>query len=110
MILIKIQGRLPNICETKPLNKEDFIKIMKHSQASALTQSIISLKTEDLHIDFTEKAMEEIANIAEENNKKEEDTGARRLIKIIDKVLEDINYNAPEIFIEYNQPGKAIKY
>ncbi len=59
---------------------------------------------------FTEKALEEIANTAEENNKKEEDTGARRLIKIIDKVLEDINYLAPEIYEENQRVGKAIMY
>jgi ATP-dependent HslUV protease ATP-binding subunit HslU len=99
---------LPNVCETKPLTNEDFIKIMKYSQASALNQAVRSLKTEGLYINFTESALEEIANIAEENNKKEEDTGARRLIKIIDKVLEDINYQAPDIFEEFNEPGKAI--
>jgi ATP-dependent HslUV protease ATP-binding subunit HslU len=83
---------------------------MKHSEASALNQSIKSLKTEGIHLRFTEKALEEIASIAEENNQKEEDTGARRLIKIIDKVLEDINYIAPEVYEENSKPGKAIMY
>jgi ATP-dependent HslUV protease ATP-binding subunit HslU len=83
---------------------------MKYSQASVLNQSIRSLKTEGIHLRFTEKALEEIANIAEENNRKEEDTGARRLIKIIDKVLEDINYLAPEIYEENYEIGRAIMY
>jgi ATP-dependent HslUV protease ATP-binding subunit HslU len=81
---------------------------MKFSQASALHQAVRSLRTEGIYLHFTECALEEIANVAEENNKKEEDTGARRLIKIIDRVLEDINYNAPDIFEEHTVAGKAI--
>jgi ATP-dependent HslUV protease ATP-binding subunit HslU len=81
---------------------------MKFSQASALHQAVRSLRTEGIYINFADSALDEIANVAEENNKKEEDTGARRLIKIIDRVLEDINYNAPDIFEEFNEAGKAI--
>jgi ATP-dependent HslUV protease ATP-binding subunit HslU len=83
---------------------------MKYSAASAINQATRSLRTEGIFINFTDSALEEIANISEENNKKEEDTGARRLIKIIDKVLEDINYNAPDIYEEFNEPGKALLY
>ena len=92
----------------KPLNKDDFVIILKESSGSVLKSSVSILKTEGLHLNFTDKAIEEIAYISEEINNQDEDTGARRLIQIIDCVLDDINYFAPNIFDEKNLPGKFI--
>lgn len=94
--------------EVKPLKKDDFVKILKFSQDNVLDQSTKLLKTEGINIIFNEDAIEEISEIAEQNNIAEEDTGARRLVKIVDKVLEEINYNAPEIYNELSEPGKSI--
>jgi len=99
---------LPNVTEMKPLLKDDFVKILKESNCSVLKSAILILRTEGIHLNFTEKGIEEIAKIAEEVNNLDEDTGARRLIQIIDIILEDINFYAPDIFEEKNQIGKFI--
>lgn len=99
---------MPNSCEMTPLSKDDFIRILKESSASVLKSAVLVLKTEGIHLNFTEKGIEEIAKIAEQINNLDEDTGARRLIQVIDTILDDINFYAPEIFEEKNQTGKFI--
>jgi ATP-dependent HslUV protease ATP-binding subunit HslU len=94
----------------KPLTKEDFVRILKESNGSVLKSAVLVLRTEGIHLNFTDKAVEEIAKVAEEVNNLDEDTGARRLIQIIDIVLDDINFFAPDIFEEKNQNGKFIVY
>jgi len=92
----------------KPLTKDDFVKILKESNGSVLKSAILVLRTEGIHLNFTEKGIDELAKVAEQVNNMDEDTGARRLIQIIDIILEDINFYAPDIFEERNQSGKFI--
>ncbi len=92
----------------KPLTKDDFVKILKESNGSVLKSAVLVLRTEGIHINFTDKGIDEIAKVSEEVNNLDEDTGARRLIQIIDIILEDINFYAPDIFEEKNQTGKFI--
>jgi ATP-dependent HslUV protease ATP-binding subunit HslU len=92
----------------KPLTKDDFIKILNESECSELKKSKLILKTEGINLNFTEKGIEEIAKIAEEINHKDEDTGARRLTNVIDVILDDINFYAPEIYEEKSQIRKHI--
>ncbi len=99
---------MPNVTEMKPLTKNDFVRILKESNGSVLKSAVLVLRTEGIHLNFTERGIDEIAKVAEEVNNIDEDTGARRLIQIIDIILEDINFYAPDIFDEKNQTGKFI--
>lgn len=92
----------------KSLTKEDFVRILKESSGSVLKSCVTIIRTEGLHLNFTDKAIDEIAAIAEEINNQDEDTGARRLIQVIDVILDDINYYAPNIFEEKTQSGKFL--
>ena len=107
-LIVEIQGRLPNQTEVKPLTKVEYVRILKETKDNILTQAIRSIKTEGINLVFTEKAIEEMAYIAEEVNRHDEDTGARRLVSVLDTILEDINFGAPEIHEEYQQPGKNV--
>lgn len=92
----------------KPLTKDDFVKILKESECSEIKKSALVLKSEGIHLNFTDTGIEEIAKIAEEINQKDENTGARRLVNVLDVILDDINFYAPEIYQEKNEIGKYI--
>lgn len=107
-LIVEIQGRLPNQVEVKALTKEDYIKILTETKDNLIFQAIKSLKTEGVHLKFTDSSIDEVANIAEEINRNDEDTGARRLVSVLDTVLEEISFEAPEIFFEYGKPDKTV--
>ena len=64
--------------------------------------------TEGIQLRIEDGTVEELALLAEELNNREENTGARRLISIFDALLEEISFNAPELYNEYNKTGKTI--
>lgn len=103
-LLAELQGRLPIRVTLNSLTKEDFIHILKDTENSLIKQNIALMKTEGVSIMFTDDAIDRIAEIADEVNKTVENTGARRLITVVEKVLEEISYNAPEVekMIEIN--------
>ncbi len=107
-LIVEVQGRLPNQVEVKPLTKEDFVRILKETKDNIIVQSIRAIKTEGIFLHFTESALQEIAEVAEEVNRNDEDTGARRLVSVLDRVLEEINFEASEIYEEYSKPGKEV--
>ena len=96
-LIPELQGRFPIRVELKPLTKEDFKRILVEPENALTKQYIELLKTEDVHLEFTDDAIEEIARIAEEINTKTENIGARRLHTVMEKLLEDISFNAPEM-------------
>lgn len=96
-LLPELQGRFPIRVELKALNKDDFIKILKDTEASLLKQYIALLKTENLTIEFTDDAIDEIALIAEQINAEVENIGARRLHTILEKLLEKLSYDADKM-------------
>ncbi|WP_461832362.1 ATP-dependent protease ATPase subunit HslU [Aquifex sp.] len=96
-LIPELQGRFPIRVELKPLTKEDFKRILVEPENALTKQYIELLKTEDVYIEFTEDAIEEIAGIAEEINTKTENIGARRLHTVMEKLLEDISFNAPDM-------------
>ncbi len=96
-LIPELQGRFPIRVELKPLTKEDFVKILKEPKNALTKQYIELLKTEGVELEFTDDAIEEIARIAEEINAKTENIGARRLHTVMEKLLEDISFNAPEL-------------
>jgi len=108
-LIVEIQGRFPNKVKVNPLTKNDFKLILKNSKGNVIDQQVALLKTEGIHVEFTDCAIEEICEIAYNLNQREEDVGARRLISIVDSVLEDISFSAPEIYSEFHIEGKCLK-
>ncbi len=97
-LLPELQGRLPIRVELKPLNKEDLVRILKEPETSLIKQYVALIATEGVVLEFTDDGIESVANYAAEFNSEIENIGARRLHTIIEKILEDINFRASEMF------------
>ncbi|MEA2006444.1 MAG: ATP-dependent protease ATPase subunit HslU [Acidobacteriota bacterium] len=96
-LIPELQGRFPIRVELTSLNKKDFIRILTEPENALIKQCKALLKTEGVIIDFTEDAIEEIAEVAEKVNEINENIGARRLYTIMEKVMEEISFEAPNI-------------
>jgi ATP-dependent HslUV protease ATP-binding subunit HslU len=96
-LLPELQGRLPIRVELKDLGKEEMVRILQEPENSLLKQYIALLGTEGINLKFANTAVEEIANIAININKEIENIGARRLHTIMEKLLEEISFNASEM-------------
>ena len=100
-LLPELQGRLPIRVTLTPLGKEDFKRILKETEHNLLKQNTELMRTEGIELKFTEEAIDRIAEVADVVNKTVENTGARRLITVVEKVLEDVSFNAPDVSKEY---------
>ncbi|MEM5948668.1 ATP-dependent protease ATPase subunit HslU [Spirochaetia bacterium 38H-sp] len=96
-LIPELQGRFPLRVELEPLGKDDFLKILTQPQNALIKQYTELLKTEDVELDFSQDALEEIALVAEMVNSKTENIGARRLHTIMEVILEDVSFAGPEI-------------
>ncbi|HTK95565.1 MAG TPA: ATP-dependent protease ATPase subunit HslU [Terriglobales bacterium] len=96
-LIPELQGRFPIRVELKSLTMEDFIKILTEPKLSLVKQSTALLETEGLKLEFTEEALSEIARFAFRVNEGTENIGARRLHTIMERVLDEISFTAPEI-------------
>ena len=96
-LIPELQGRFPIRVELTSLDKKDFIQILTEPENALIKQYVALLDTEGLKIIFTEDAIDEIAEIAEKVNEMTENIGARRLHTIMEKVMEDISFQAPNI-------------
>ncbi|HHU69228.1 MAG TPA: ATP-dependent protease ATPase subunit HslU [Thermoanaerobacterales bacterium] len=95
-LIPELQGRFPIRVELKSLKKEDFKKILTEPKNALIKQYSSLLEVEGIKVVFTEGAIDEIAQIACEVNEETEDIGARRLYTILEKVIEEISFNAPD--------------
>lgn len=95
-LLPELQGRLPIRVELKALTKEDFRRILTETEASLIRQYIALMKTEDLELEFTDDAIDALADVAVHLNATVENIGARRLQTVMERVLDEISYNAPD--------------
>nr|WP_321455186.1 ATP-dependent protease ATPase subunit HslU [uncultured Cohaesibacter sp.] len=95
-LLPELQGRLPIRVELRALTREDFEAILTDTEANLPKQYSALLATEDVTLSFTEDAIESIADIAVELNSTVENIGARRLQTVMEKILEDISFEAPD--------------
>jgi ATP-dependent HslUV protease ATP-binding subunit HslU len=95
-LLPELQGRLPIRVELNALKEEDFIRILKEPDNSLIKQYKELLKTENVNLDFTNDGIDMLAKISAEVNASVENIGARRLHTIIEKVLDDISFNATD--------------
>ena len=95
-LLPELQGRLPIRVELNALNEEDFKRILKEPDNSLIKQYIELLKTENVNLIFTDDGIDKLAKISAEVNSSVENIGARRLHTILEKVLDDISFNATD--------------
>ncbi len=95
-LLPELQGRLPIRVELKPLTKEDFRRILTETEASLIRQYKALMATEELNLDFTEDAIDALADVAVQLNETVENIGARRLQTVMERVLDEISFHAPD--------------
>lgn len=95
-LIPELQGRFPINVELSNLDKEDFKKILTVPENAVTKQQKALLETEGVHVEFTDDAIDEIANIAYLMNEETENIGARRLHTVLEILLEDVSYNLPD--------------
>ncbi|MDP6573140.1 MAG: ATP-dependent protease ATPase subunit HslU [Rhodospirillales bacterium] len=101
-MLPELQGRLPIRVELKALTRDDFVRILTEPEASLIKQYTALMGVEEVELDFTEDAIDEIADLAAEINSGVENIGARRLHTVMEKLVEEISFTASET------PGQAV--
>jgi len=93
----ELQGRFPIRVELKALGREEFFRILTEPENALLKQYVALMKTEGINLVFAEEGVLEMARLAAEVNQKTEDIGARRLHTVLEKILEDLSFQAPNI-------------
>ncbi|HAA08645.1 MAG TPA: HslU--HslV peptidase ATPase subunit, partial [Syntrophomonas sp.] len=106
-LIPELQGRFPIRVELESLTREDLRRIITEPHNSLIKQYVALLETEKVHINFTDEAIDYIADMAYEVNIKTENIGARRLYTIMEKVLEDLLFDAPDHVQETIEIDKA---
>ncbi|MFC1833361.1 ATP-dependent protease ATPase subunit HslU [Thermodesulfobacteriota bacterium] len=96
-LIPELQGRFPLRAELAALTREDFERILTEPKNALVKQYEALLRTEGLELDFTEDSIREIAALAEEVNERAENIGARRLHTIVEKLLEEVSFEAPDM-------------
>jgi ATP-dependent HslUV protease ATP-binding subunit HslU len=96
-MLAELQGRLPVRVELKGLSKDDFFRILREPEGSIIKQQAALLNTEGVALEFSDDAIWEIAAQAELMNETVENVGARRLFQLVERVVEEISFDAPEL-------------
>lgn len=96
-LIPELQGRFPIRVELKSLTKEDFVRILMEPKHSLIEQYVALLATENIQVIFTKEAIEKIAEIAYNVNEETDNIGARRLHTILEKVLEDLLFEAADM-------------
>ncbi len=96
-LIPELQGRFPIRVELTSLSREDFVRILKEPENALIVQYKALLSTEEVELVFNEDAIDEIAEIAFQVNSRTENIGARRLHTIMEKLLSDVSFNAPEM-------------
>jgi len=99
-LLPELQGRLPIRVELKPLTREDFERILTDTEASLIKQYVALMATEGVTLEVTADAISEIAAVAVEINSTVENIGARRLQTVMERILDEISFTAPDRFGE----------
>ncbi|HEY5331851.1 MAG TPA: ATP-dependent protease ATPase subunit HslU [Acidobacteriaceae bacterium] len=96
-LIPELQGRFPIRVELLALTVEDFLRILTEPRASLVKQAVALLETEGLKLEFTPEALSEMADFAFQVNEQTENIGARRLHTIMEKVLDEISFHAPDL-------------
>ncbi len=96
-LIPELQGRFPIRVELDPLSRDDFVRILTEPENALTRQYALLLATERVELDFTDEAVAELADIACRVNEKNENIGARRLATIMEKLLDELSFEAPDI-------------
>jgi ATP-dependent HslUV protease ATP-binding subunit HslU len=96
-LIPEFQGRFPIRVELSPLGKEDFIRILTEPKNALIKQYEALLETEGVHLKFANDAIQEIAAIAADVNERTENIGARRLHTVLERLLDEVSFAAPEM-------------
>jgi len=96
-LIPELQGRFPLRVELEPLTKDDFVRILTEPKNALIRQYIAMLATEGVDLSFTPDAIEEVASIAVLANDRTENIGARRLFTVMERLLETVSFDAPEL-------------
>ena len=96
-LIPELQGRFPIRVELEALTKDDFIRILTEPKNALIKQYTELMRTEDIKLSFTDDAVEKIAETAAEVNSSTENIGARRLHTVLEKLLDEISFNAPDM-------------
>jgi ATP-dependent HslUV protease ATP-binding subunit HslU len=96
-LIPELQGRFPIRVELDPLSREDLVRILKEPRSSLVKQYVALLATEGVDVQFRDDAIEEMARIAAEVNERMENIGARRLHTVIERLLDPVSFDAPEL-------------
>jgi ATP-dependent HslUV protease ATP-binding subunit HslU len=102
-LIPELQGRFPIRVELSSLRVEDFVRILTEPQNALLKQYVALLETEGIKVEFTPDAIQEIARLAAEVNQSTDNIGARRLHTMLEKLLEDLSFEAPDIHLDVVQ-------
>ncbi|SVE03453.1 uncharacterized protein METZ01_LOCUS456307, partial [marine metagenome] len=96
-LIPEFQGRFPIRVELDSLTEDDFVRILTEPDNALIKQYIALLNTENIKLEFTDEAVREIAQMSATVNTRTENIGARRLQTVIEKLLEDISFDAPDL-------------
>jgi len=96
-LIPELQGRFPIRVELTSLGKDDFVRILTEPENALIKQVMALMATEDVRVEFAAEAIDEVAAVAEKVNAESENIGARRLHTVMEKVMEDISFDAPDI-------------
>jgi ATP-dependent HslUV protease ATP-binding subunit HslU len=96
-LIPELQGRFPIRVELEPLTRADLVRILREPRSSLVKQYTALLSTEGVDVQFRDEAIEELARIAEEVNERTENIGARRLHTVMERLLDPISFDAPEL-------------
>ena len=96
-LIPELQGRFPIRVELEPLTREDFVRILSEPQNALVRQYVELLKTEGVALCFRDDAVDAIADIASTVNQRTENIGARRLYTVMEKLLEEVSFTAPDL-------------
>ncbi|AXF57845.1 ATP-dependent protease ATPase subunit HslU [Salicibibacter kimchii] len=99
-LIPELQGRFPTRVELENLSKEDFIRILREPDNALLKQYTALLKTEGIDVEFSDEAVDKIAELAEHVNRETENIGARRLHTLLERLLEELSFEATDITLE----------
>jgi ATP-dependent HslUV protease ATP-binding subunit HslU len=96
-LIPELQGRFPIRVELEPLSREDLVRILKEPRSSLVRQYTALLATEGVDVSFRDDAVEELARIAAEVNERMENIGARRLHTVMERLLDEVSFDANEL-------------
>jgi ATP-dependent HslUV protease ATP-binding subunit HslU len=95
-LMPELQGRFPIRVELQDLTRDDFVRILREPRASLIRQYQALLATEGIALDFTPEAVDAMADLAYQVNRSTQNIGARRLHTILERVIEDLSFDAPD--------------